>query len=333
MILNSVIYENSMPDGMGTLEVIDESTKKKRLFVPLKQTRLSGTVTGPLAQFHLTQIFGFKKATFHHTIEAIYRFPLPGDAIITGVQVSFGEEVLKTTLKEREDAKDEYHRAFEEGRKGILVTRETPDIFTLHLTGIEPDNMVTVDISLLQYAIIGTSEMVFRIPLTVSPRYIRDDEMRLPQKNAHPQIQILDPGHIFTLDLIVNGNPAIKSPSHQIITEKKDGSVRVSLQETEAIPDRDFILTCIAPQDQRPQFICQVEEHPKENSAYLLTTFSSPMVQDEDPVQRELIILVDHSGSMSGPKWQAADWTVKNLLKTLKPDEYFNLGIFHDSSS
>ena len=334
MIFNSVIYENSMPDGMGTLEVIDGSTKRKRLFVPLKETRLTGVVTGPLAQFHLSQIFEFKKTTFHHTIEAIYRFPLPGDAVITGVQISFGEEVLKTTLKERDDAKDEYHKAFEQGRKGVLVTRETPDIFTLHLTGIEPDNRVTVDISLLQYAMVADAEMVFRIPLTVSPRYIRDDEMRLPQRNAHPQIQLLDPGHTFALDLIVNGNPAIKSPSHQVITEQKEDSVRITLQETESIPDRDFILTCITPQDQNlPQFICQVEEHPEENSAYLLTTFSSPKKEDNEPVKRELIILVDHSGSMRGPKWQAADWTVKNLLKTLKPDDYFNLGIFHDSSS
>ncbi|HOL41527.1 MAG TPA: VIT and VWA domain-containing protein [Methanospirillum sp.] len=334
MIFNSVIYENSMPDGMGTLEIIDSATGKKRLFIPLKQTQLTGVITGPLAQFQLSQIFGFKKATFHHAIEAIYRFPLPGDAVITGVQVSFGEEVLKTTLKERDDAKDEYHKAFEQGRKGILVTRETPDIFTLHLTGIEPDNRVTVNISLLQYAIIDDWEMVFRIPLTVSPRYIRDDEMRLPQRHAHPQIQLLDPGHTFTLDLIVNGNPVIKSPSHQIITEKKEDSVRITLQETEAIPDRDFILTCIAPQDQNlPQFICQVEEHPEENSAYLLTTFSSPKKEDNEPVKRELIILVDHSWSMRGPKWQASDWTVKNLLKTLQSDEYFNLGIFHDSCS
>jgi len=181
---------------------------------------------------------------------------------------------------------------------------------------------------------IDNSEMVFRIPLTVSPRYIRDDEMRLPQRNVHPQIQLLDPGHTFTLDLIVNGNPVIKSPSHQITTENQEDSVRITLQETEAIPDRDFILTCITPQDQNlPQFICQVEEHPEENSVYLLATFFSPKIENNEPVKRELIILVDHSGSMSGPKWQAADWTVKNLLKTLQPDEYFNLGIFHDSSS
>lgn len=333
MIFNSVIYENSMPDGMGTLEVIDPLTKKRRLFVPLTKTRLTGAVTGPLAHFHLSQIFGFQKATFHHPIEAIYRFPLPGDAVITSVQVSFGEEVLKTTLKEREDATDEYHTAFEQGRKGVLVTRETPDIFTLHLTGIEPDNMVTVDISLLQYAMIDDSEMVFRIPLTVSPRYIRDDERRLPQRNAHPQIQLLDPGHTFILDLTVNGSPDIKSPSHQIITENNEDSVRITLEGSETIPDRDFILTCILQNQNLPQFICQVEEHPEENSAYLLTTVSSPKIQNDEPVKRELIILVDHSGSMSGPKWQAADWTVKNLLKTLKPDEYFNLGIFHDSSS
>lgn len=87
-----------MPDGMGTPEVIDRSTRKKRLFVPLQQTRLTEVVTGPLAQFHLSQIFGFKKTTFHHAIEAIYRFPLPGDAIITGFLSSGSSGYLENGL-------------------------------------------------------------------------------------------------------------------------------------------------------------------------------------------------------------------------------------------
>lgn len=330
MIFNSVIYENSMPDGIGILEVIDPSSRKKRLFVPLSETHLSGVVTGPLASFQITQVFSFTKATFNHTIEAIYRFPLPGDAMITSVQVSFGEEILKTTLKERDDAADEYHNAFEQGRKGVLLTRETPDIFTLHLTGIEPDAPVRVEINFLQYAMTVNSEIMFRIPLTVAPRYIRNDEMTLSQRNAKPQLLLIDPGHKFSLDLTVNGNSAITSPSHQIRTEQDECSAHVTLTETEAIPDRDFVLVCHQAEVQNAPLIeCQIEQHPKEDAAYLLTTITTPKPGSGEPEKRELIILVDHSGSMSGPKWKAADWTVKNLLQTLQPDEYFNLGVFH----
>ena len=106
--------------------------------------------------------------------------PLPGDALITGAEVSFGEERLITTLKEREDATDEYHSAFEQGNKAILLTYEISDIFTLHLTGIEPDVPVVVTIRFLQYAMIENTDLSFRIPLTVAPRSIRADE-RFPR--------------------------------------------------------------------------------------------------------------------------------------------------------
>ncbi|MGE3269530.1 MAG: VWA domain-containing protein, partial [Chloroflexota bacterium] len=47
------------------------------------------------------------------------------------------------------------------------------------------------------------------------------------------------------------------------------------------------------------------------------------------PLPRELILLIDHSGSMCGPKWQAADWAVQNLLAGVSPADTFNLGLFH----
>ena len=45
-----------------------------------------------------------------------------------------------------------------------------------------------------------------------------------------------------------------------------------------------------------------------------------------------MILLIDHSGSMSGPKWEAADWAVQNLLAGLTPSDTFNLGLFHSTT-
>ena len=45
-----------------------------------------------------------------------------------------------------------------------------------------------------------------------------------------------------------------------------------------------------------------------------------------------MILLIDHSGSMSGPKWEAADWAVQNLLAGLTPGDTFNLGLFHSTT-
>ena len=47
---------------------------------------------------------------------------------------------------------------------------------------------------------------------------------------------------------------------------------------------------------------------------------------------REVILLVDHSGSMSGAKWEAADWAVERFLVGLNEQDSFALGLFHSTT-
>jgi Ca-activated chloride channel family protein len=334
MILNTVHYENTNTDGIGVLQVKEPVHGSTSLFIPLKRTLLSGTINGPLASCQLTQVFLFSRDTFDQPLEAVYRFPLPGDAIITGAEVSFGDEVLTTRIAPRDDAKDQYHAAFEEGRKGVLLTRETADIFTLHLTGIPPGSEVRVRIDLLQYATPQDGDLVFRTPLTVAPRYIRDDEKVLAQENASPLLMLLDPGHTFSLDLMVAGNVEVTSDSHEVRASPEGAFTRVTFEDGEVRPDRDFILRTRPPaQETRPTLACALETYPEENAAYLLTTITPPAGPGTGRVPRELIILVDHSGSMQGPKWKAADWAVKKVLRSLQQDEMFALGVFHNTTA
>jgi len=93
-MFNPKIFANSRPDGIGALEITGEDGHQPgqpRMFVPLKRTELRGEVTGPLASLRLTQIFGYSREQLDRTLEAVYRFPLPGDAAMTGVRVSFGD--------------------------------------------------------------------------------------------------------------------------------------------------------------------------------------------------------------------------------------------------
>lgn len=134
-MLNPTAYDNSRPDGIGVLEVL-ETTKgsaleQLRRFVPLKRTELSGEVLGPLASLCLTQIYGYSIEQCDKVLEAVYRFPLPGDAAITRVQVFFGEVEIETELKERAQAQADYEEAKRQGRQAALETREAPDVFTL----------------------------------------------------------------------------------------------------------------------------------------------------------------------------------------------------------
>src|SRR5215207_9404159 len=120
-MLNLKQYENSSPDGISVLEIIG-SNEEVNLFVPLKRTELRGEVAGPLAALRLTQTYGYTREQCDQTLEAVYRFPLPGDAAVTGVRVTFGEVEILAELKERGQAESEYETAKSEGRQAALAT-------------------------------------------------------------------------------------------------------------------------------------------------------------------------------------------------------------------
>ncbi|HWE60120.1 MAG TPA: VWA domain-containing protein, partial [Chloroflexota bacterium] len=57
-----------------------------------------------------------------------------------------------------------------------------------------------------------------------------------------------------------------------------------------------------------------------------------PLQAPRRTLPREVILLVDHSGSMEGAKWEAADWAVAQFLAGLTGEDSFNLGLFHNTT-
>src|SRR5262245_45497778 len=111
-------FENARPGGVSVLEIVNGDAQEgegPRRFVPLKRTELRGEVAGPLAALRLTQTYGFSRGQCDRVVEALYRFPLPGDAAVTGVRVRFGAAEIRAELKEREKAEADYDEAKEQG--------------------------------------------------------------------------------------------------------------------------------------------------------------------------------------------------------------------------
>lgn len=333
-MFNHSIYENSRPDGMGVLEVNDDSTSSKqpRLFVPLVRTELAGEIAGPLAWLRLTQVFRYSREQCDHTLEALYRFPLPGDAAVTGVTVRFGDVEIRAELKEREQAEAEYDRAKQEGRSAALTTRESPDVFTLQVAGLQPDQEIRVETTYVQLARVEGLDWTLRVPLTTSPRYVRQDEVGSRHAAGQPLLLLRDPGHRFQLDLLLQGAGAVQSPTHRLEVTPGDDGLRARLQEGEVIPDRDCLLRWRPPlEEARPGLRLLLHHEAGADQVYFLALVTPP-ARPGRRVPREVVLLVDHSGSMEGAKWDAADWAVKQFLAGLGPDDRFALGLFHDTT-
>lgn len=325
-MLNSRTFFNSRPDGYGVLEVADGADRARR-FVPLKHTALTGTVTGPLAALHLAQTFALD-APAAAPIEALYRFPLPGDAAVTGVRVRFGAVEIHTELKERARAEEDYRDAKSAGRQAALVTRESPDVFTLAVAGVRGGEAVIVETSYVQLAKPEGAGWVLRVPLTTAPRYVRADEAGSRHAAGQPLALLRDPGHRFALDLTFDDAESVASPTHALSAT----AGRVRLRDGDVLPDRDCVLTWRARAAETPGLRVWAHADRARGVAHFFALCAPPKFASAKRVPREVVLLVDHSGSMQGPKWEAADWAVERFLAGLSEHDSFALGLFHDST-
>ncbi len=403
-------YRNARPNGFPVLEVFDETLDKDELldkddkavasptlaFVPLQQTLLHGSFAGPLAQLRLTQIFRYTRASYAKPIEALYRFPLPGDAAVQAVRVRFGEVEIVAELQARTQAEQRYTAAKAAGHQAALATREAPDRFTLHLAGLQPDQPVTVETAYVQLARAEehspltagtpTPQWSLRIPLTTAPRFVREDEQNSRWAQGQPLALLRDPGHRFQLDVTFHGVATVTSTTHELALNTDTGrnSVQVHLAAGEVLPDRDCLLYWSPPQAATQptlQLITYVDEPllrdresdresnresgtgdnrerspaarriavqhdtqlagnskvtgvaAKRSMLYFLALVTPPRQPAGEEILREVVLLVDHSGSMYGAKWQATDWAVERFLGDLTARDRFALATFHNTTT
>ena len=341
-MFNTKAFENSRPDGFPVLEVVPpiapDGSKAETIlpaFVPLKFTSLKGEVTGPLASLLLTQTFGYTRTQTDQIIEALYRFPLPGDAAVTGVRVRFGDVEIVAELKERQQAETDYQEAVQQGQQAALATRESPDVFTLRVAGLQPDQDVTVETAYVQLARTDGSDWTLRVPLTTSPRYVRADEANSRHAQGQPLALLRDPGHRFRLDLMFAHCGVVASSTHPLDTQDMGGNLkRVRLRDGDVLPDRDLLLSWQAVQEpSHPGLSVLLHDDVASGYVYFLALVAPPKAKSSDaPISREAVLLVDHSGSMHGAKWEAADWAVKQFLGGMSDKDTFALGLFHNTT-
>ena len=327
------MFENSRPDGFSVLEIVSEG-EAARSFVPLKQTRLGGEIAGPLASLTLTQTFGYAREQCDETLEAVYRFPLPGDAAVTGVVVRFGGVEIVADLKARTQAETDYKQAVQTGRQAALATREAVDVFTLRVAGLQPDQDIAVQTRFVQLARAEGTEWTLRVPLTTAPRYVREDESGSRHASGQPLALMRDPGHRFALDVTFEQCSQVRSVTHALDTQDVgDGKQRVSLQDGDVLPDRDLLLAWKPVQDAfRPGLSVLLHDDAQTGCTYFMALVAPPKSPQNEPVPREVVLLVDHSGSMQGAKWAASDWAVQQFLGDLTEQDAFALGLFHNAT-
>jgi Ca-activated chloride channel family protein len=306
------------------------------------------TVSGPTIRARVTQIFSNPTQDW---VEATYVYPLPAGGAVDTLKMVVGDRVIVGDIKERQQAKMIYEQARVTGRKAALTEQERPNIFTNSVANIGPGETVLVQIEYQEPVHQSGNEFSLRVPMVVAPRYnpapiVQSVDMRadgagwatsssdpVPDRDRITP-EVLDPalhGPVNPTSITVHLNAGfalgdVKSAFHPVKIDSPDASSRVIRLADGAVPaDRDFELTWKPVAEKAPS-VGLFREHVGD-SDYLLAFVTPPTVEQAErkPLPREMIFVIDNSGSMGGTSITQAKASLVYGLGRLQPGDRFNV--------
>ena len=339
---------------MSQLDLEQEAPVASRLVsvdgktYPLESAQIIARAQGGFAMSTLAQVFA---NPYDEPLEVVYTLPLPADGAVLGYTVKVGERVIRGEVQPREKAAAAYKEALFQGRTAGLLEQARVDTFEQKLGNIPGKTKVEVTIDVLhplafeRARITDPRELLcsdivpgadqshwnYRFPTVVGVRYhgtpgrVGDSEALSPGRGEAGQIPVRMG---FTLTIADGMFEYAQSPSHRI---EQDGEAVVRLFEGEAL-DRDIVVRWAASAQDVGVHVCEGPGLPGDDGRYALVTVVPPSIAAKK-LARDLIVLLDSSGSMGGEPIELAKVVVGDLLRSLEPGDHFEVLEFSNDVS
>jgi Ca-activated chloride channel family protein len=324
--------------GLGAL-------RTERGNLPLDRLDVRTAIVGLVARTDLTQEF----VNVHsEPLEATYIFPLPDRAAVVRMAMTADGRVVEAQLQERGAAREAYDTAIAAGQRASIAEEERPDVFTMRVGNILPGERVSVSIALVGPLAFEDGEATYRFPLVVAPRYIPGGVLdgdsvgdgHALDTDAVPDASRISPPVLLPgfpnplkLSIDVEIDPAglplgdVRSSLHTVTEEQN----RLSVLPGERA-NRDFVLRlaygpgtsslALAP-DRSGEGDGDGDE-----GTYRLTVL--PPTTEAPPPAKDVVLLLDRSGSMGGWKMVAARRAAARIVDTLDAKDRFAVLSFDD---
>ncbi|HID80861.1 MAG TPA: marine proteobacterial sortase target protein, partial [Thiotrichales bacterium] len=352
LFASQVVFATAEEPGTGTLLLTakDGSGISQAL---LLDTEAEVNVSAMTARVTLRQRF---RNTTTGWVDGRYVFPMPENAAVNDLIFKIGERIIKGEIKEKQAAKKAYEQARAEGKRAALLESERPNLFTVSVANIEPGGEVVTEITYLQTMDYKNGQFTLRLPTTLTPRYI-PGKPQVGSESLAQSFQADGKGWAKNTDEVADAsritptqtraagiNPIklnirlhpgmnlaeIHSPSHEVIWQQLSDLYEVTLKQEQARMDKDFILNWTSDVHDQPQAALFLEEQDGEQFATLM--MMPPQSLQAVALPREMIFIIDSSGSMSGASMPQARAGLIEALGFLQPQDRFNIIDFDDNA-
>ncbi|MEM7499367.1 MAG: VIT domain-containing protein, partial [Pseudomonadota bacterium] len=328
----------------GRLEAIIDG---RPVALPALETAIEADVQGELAHIRVIQTFENPGKV---PLNATYLFPLPEDAAVNAMTMEVGDEVVRAVIREKEEAKRVFQQAQSEGKAAALLQQHRPNMFTQKVANLMPGLPVTVTLEFVQALPKIDGAYRLALPLVVGPRYqpaadpapvASTDDRLAPQPATGPTgrweiNELPDYPPVAGIDLpkeiarervsiavsLTAGVPLgrIWSDSHSIDVERADGEgATIALAAGKAIDNRDFLLAYTLGGTETAIGMLAHGDEQGGHFSLLITPPERPNAAEIEA--RELVFVLDTSGSMHGVPMDASKVFMQAALDTLRPDD------------
>jgi Ca-activated chloride channel family protein len=339
----------------------------QQITLPVLKTEITGDLQGDLATITVRQVFANPTLT---PMNARYLFPLNKDAAVHAMQMQVGDELVIATIAKRQEARETFEIAKQEGKAAALLEQQRPNMFTQEIANLMPGLPVTITLQYSQVVPRVDGAYELRVPLVVGPRYIPRDSVSLvemvefqpdesvvdgfgpesarqpdfgewsfPPVPEYPEVAgltiptLIDEDRV-SLRINLRSGIAINSvgsATHGLNVTGGEKAKTIALDGGATIDNRDFVLRYSLASAQ-PQ--AGLLTHEDDNGGTFSLLIEPPEVAPEgDIAAREMVFILDTSGSMTGLPIEASKTFMRHALKTLRPEDSFRIISFSNEAN
>jgi Ca-activated chloride channel family protein len=313
--------------GEGSL-LLNGGRPGRFIAAPMVKTDVDIAVTGPFARVRVAQRFRNPAVV---CVDATYVFPLPENAAVDRLVVTYGDRKIEGVIREKAEAAAIYEQARSEGRRASLLDQSRPNVFKTSVANLLPQEEIVVELEYQQLVRFERDEYSLRFPTVVAHRYAPDQQTgKVASEEPTASAPVEGTGELNPVTIRVSieagvGLREIASKHHQIVaTQLSPTRHTVALVEQSIPSDRDFELTWKPQLGAQAQATAFIEEVGGEHFAVI--TFLPPSSADSFArAPREAIFVIDTSGSMEGVSMEQAREALLFALDRLRPGDTFNV--------
>ncbi|MGE0495998.1 MAG: VIT and VWA domain-containing protein [Vulcanimicrobiota bacterium] len=283
--------------------------------LPLDWIHYHARLSGAAASVTVEQQFTNRR---NHPIEALYVFPLSGNSAVHQMTVTIGERVLEGRLQEKKAARQSYERGMNAGHRSVLVEQADDNVFRANVGNIPAGETVTVSLTYAEKLTTAYGETELRLPMTITPRW-SPGGVCWGEKRQNTRART-------AVSIEIDGVPtSMRSSQHALVARHHQGKVCLEFDRGVELLDRDLVVRYSLAESNRASARAQ------RFGDHFMVSIHPPVEQVAQQVARDVVILFDRSGSMSGHKMTSCQRAVMDYLEHLNPQDRYLLVAFDNA--